>query len=250
MSNVGPAVTSTATEQNNAATAAGIVLSATNVTKDYFDGTRVLQVLRNAELQVRRGETISIVGASGAGKSTLLHLLGALDLATSGSIVLNGRDYQALNEAQLADMRNRSIGFVFQFHHLLSEFTALENVIIPGMILRRPRRELEERAVQLLQSLGLGERMTHRPTKLSGGEQQRVALARALMNDPDLILADEPTGNLDSESADVVIDLLWRNTRERGKSLVIVTHEPEIARRADRCLRLKEGRLQVEEQRT
>lgn len=229
--------------QNAAASPAAVLLSAKGVQKDYFDGTRVLHVLRGAEIEVRAGETISIVGASGVGKSTLLHLLGALDRPSGGEIQVNGRAVSGLGDRELAEVRNRWIGFIFQFHHLLAEFSALENVMIPGMILGRPAAELRQRATMLLSELGLAERLTHRPSKLSGGEQQRVSLARALINDPYLILADEPTGNLDRESAETVIALLWKHTRELGKSLVIVTHEPEIARRADRCLRLRDGVL-------
>jgi lipoprotein-releasing system ATP-binding protein len=228
------------------ANGAAVLLEARGIHKDYFDGTRVLPVLRGADLLVRAGEIVSIVGASGAGKSTLLHLLGALDRPTKGSVILGGRDLSALDSAQLAEVRGRSVGFIFQFHHLLAEFSALENVMVPGLILGRPADELRRKATAGLEALGLGERLSHRPSKLSGGEQQRVSLARALMNNPDVILADEPTGNLDTESAEQVISLLWGNVRDNSKSLVIVTHEPEIARRADRCLRLREGRL-VEE---
>lgn len=219
------------------------VIECRDLHKAYDDGTRVLQVLRGTDLDVRTGEIISIVGSSGAGKSTLLHLLGALDRPNQGSIKLKGLDLGNLNSPQLAEIRARSVGFIFQFHHLLAEFTALENVIIPGLMLKGAPAELREKAAERLAALGLGDRLEHRPGKLSGGEQQRVALARALINEPDVVLADEPTGNLDTETAEVVIDLLWRNVRENAKSLVIVTHEPEIARRADRCLRLKDGKL-------
>jgi lipoprotein-releasing system ATP-binding protein len=224
-----------------------VVLEAREVAKEYFDGTRVLRVLRNADLQVRAGESISIVGASGAGKSTLLHLLGALDRPTSGTVTLAGRDYAKLSNRELAVLRNRSVGFVFQFHHLLAEFNALENVMIPGLIGGEDADAVRSRAHNLLETLGLSDRLTHRPSKLSGGEQQRVSLARALINNPHLVLADEPTGNLDAESAENVIELLWKQTRHNGRSLIIVTHEPDIARRADRCLRLKEGKLYPEE---
>lgn len=222
---------------------ADTVIECRELHKAYDDGTRVLEVLRGADLDVRAGEIISIVGSSGAGKSTLLHLLGALDRPNQGTIKLKGRDLGNLNSPQLAEVRARSIGFIFQFHHLLAEFTALENVIIPGLMLKGSPAELRTRATERLAALGLGERLDHRPSKLSGGEQQRVALARALINEPDVVLADEPTGNLDTETAEVVIDLLWRNVRENAKSLVIVTHEPDIAKRADRCLRLKDGKL-------
>ncbi len=220
-----------------------LILKAENVEKHYRDGERLLKVLRGASLEVYAGEIVSIVGASGSGKSTLLHLLGALDRATSGTILFRGRDYSTMSNAELAALRNRSIGFIFQFHHLLSEFSARENVIIPGLIAGRPQDELIALADRRLGELGLSDRLHHRPAKLSGGEQQRVALARALINDPDLVLADEPTGNLDAESAATVIDLLWSNVRDNHRALVIVTHDPEIARRADRCLRLRDGRL-------
>jgi len=219
------------------------ILRAVNVEKVYRDGERLLHVLRGASLEIFPGEIVSIVGASGSGKSTLLHLLGALDRATSGTIEFRGRDYRSMSSAELARLRNRSIGFIFQFHHLLAEFTARENVMMPGLIAGRQKEELKPIAERRLAELGLEDRLDHRPAKLSGGEQQRVALARALINDPDLVLADEPTGNLDAESAAVVIDLLWKNVRDNHRALVIVTHDPEIARRADRCLRLREGRL-------
>jgi len=173
----------------------------------------------------------------------LLHCLGALDRVSAGSIAINGQDISTMPPSELADLRSRHIGFIFQFHHLLAEFSALENVMIPGLIANRPPEETRERAAALLNSLGLSERLTHRPSKLSGGEQQRVALARALVNDPDLILADEPTGKLDPKTAQAVIELLWQHTSAKGKSLVIVTHEPEIARRAEQCLRMVEGKL-------
>jgi lipoprotein-releasing system ATP-binding protein len=224
------------------------LLEAIDVAKDYYDGTRVLHVLKNVNLRVKRGETISIVGSSGSGKSTLLHLLGALDHATGGRILLENRELRQMSRPELANLRNRSIGFVFQFHHLMAEFSALENVLVPGLILQRNGSQLREAAKQLLDGLGLGERLTHRPSKLSGGEQQRVSLARALINDPDLILDEEPTGNLDSESAETVIDLLWKHTKGRNKSLIIVTHEADIASRADRSFRLREGVLVPETQ--
>lgn len=220
-----------------------VLVEARGIDKAYHDGARVLEVLRGADLTVRKGEIISIVGASGAGKSTLLHLLGALDKPSAGTIHMDGKDLAVLDSPSLAALRARSIGFIFQFHHLLSEFTALENVMIPGMILGESPDKLRPIAVDRLRSLGLEERMSHRPVKLSGGEQQRVALARALVNDPDLVLADEPTGNLDSATARTVIDLLWDNVRTNNKSLVIVTHDPEIAKLADRCLRLSDKKL-------
>ena len=223
-----------------------VILEARNLEKDYHDGTRVLKVLRGTSLTVRAGEIVSIVGSSGSGKSTLLHLLGALDRPTAGQVLLNGCDFSNLPSDQLADMRNRGVGFIFQFHHLLAEFSALENVIVPGLIQGLPVEGVRAAAKARLESLGLGERLTHRPSKLSGGEQQRVSLARAMVGDPDVILADEPTGNLDAESAQVVMDLLWKNVRDNDKALVIVTHEPDIAAQADRRMRLRDGVL-VEE---
>jgi lipoprotein-releasing system ATP-binding protein len=219
------------------------LVEARGISKAYHDGARVLQVLDGADLTVQKGEIISIVGASGAGKSTLLHLLGALDRPSAGTIHVAGHDIASLDKQASAALRARSIGFIFQFHHLLSEFTALENVMIPGMILGENPDALRTRALDRLRALGLEERVGHRPVKLSGGEQQRVALARALVNDPDLVLADEPTGNLDVATARTVIDLLWDNVRRNNKALVIVTHDPGIAKLADRCLRLVDRKL-------
>lgn len=223
-----------------------VLIEARGLTKAYHDGARQLEVLRDADLTVRKGEIISIVGASGAGKSTLLHLLGALDKPSAGTIHFDGKDLASMDNPALAALRARSIGFIFQFHHLLSEFTALENVMIPGMISGEDPDKLRPLAMERLKSLGLEDRASHRPVKMSGGEQQRVALARALVNDPDLILADEPTGNLDVATAKTVIDLLWNNVRQNNKSLVIVTHDPEIAKLADRCLRLSNKQLAPE----
>jgi lipoprotein-releasing system ATP-binding protein len=220
-----------------------VLVEARGVSKTYHDGTRELEVLRGADLTVRKGEIISIVGASGAGKSTLLHLLGALDKPNAGTIKLDGKDLGTMDSKSLAALRARSIGFIFQFHHLLSEFNALENCMIPGLIRGEDADKLHTEALASLKALGLEERATHRPVKLSGGEQQRVALARALVNDPDLVLADEPTGNLDGATARTVIDLLWNNVRNNNKSLVIVTHDPEIAKLADTCLRLTDKKL-------
>lgn len=222
------------------------LVEARGISKAYHDGTRVLQVLDGADLSVSKGEIISIVGASGAGKSTLLHLLGALDRPNKGTIHIDGENLAELDTQKLAALRARRIGFIFQFHHLLAEFTALENVMIPGMILKESPDTLRTRALERLAALGLEERVDHRPVKLSGGEQQRVALARALVNDPDLVLADEPTGNLDGATASTVIDLLWDNCRKNNKALVIVTHDPGIAKLADRCLRLVDKKLVLE----
>jgi lipoprotein-releasing system ATP-binding protein len=192
---------------------------------------------------VRRGEFVSIVGASGAGKSTLLHLLGALDRATEGRLALDGVEYAMATDAQLGEVRNRKLGFIFQFHHLLREFTALENVMMPLLIGGQPAQAAEARARELLDVVGLSERLSHRPAALSGGEQQRVAVARALANDPDVVLADEPSGNLDHAHSERLHDLLASLTREFETALVVVTHNRLLAARADRVLAMEGGRL-------
>jgi len=219
------------------------VLEAIEVKKNFSDAHRVLEVLKGVNLCVQKGESIAIAGVSGAGKSTLLHLLGALDRPTAGTIILAGHNYNDLKDKELAQIRNRRVGFIFQFHHLLAEFSALENVMIPSLINGSPREEVTKRAKLLLEEVGLGERLNHRPAKLSGGEQQRVALTRALVNDPDIVLADEPTGDLDLNTGAEMINLIWAHTVERGKSLVIVTHDPEIASKAHRIYRLHNGIL-------
>lgn len=219
------------------------MLQAEGLVKEYIDGERKLTVLSGVSLHVNSGEFVSIVGQSGSGKSTLLHLLGALDRPTQGTVNLDGQDYSKLSERNLARLRSDRVGFIFQFHHLLPEFTALENVLIPGMIRRETRGAIADRAEEMLRQVGLGERMTHRPTKLSGGEQQRVALARALMNNPTVVLADEPTGNLDAKTAEETIEFMVAITSGAGRTLVLVTHDPKIAERADRVLRLEAGRL-------
>jgi len=216
------------------------------LTKIYHDGERILEVLRGVDLTVNRGEAVAVIGASGAGKSTLLHILGALDRPSSGEIELDGEAYAGFNDAALAALRARRVGFIYQFHHLLPEFSALENVFVPGLIARTPFAEMMARARGLLNDVGLGERMSHRPSRLSGGEQQRVALARALMNNPDLVLADEPTGDLDPDTGQAVIDVIWNQTVGQGRSFLIVTHDHSIARRANRVFRLLHGKLQPE----
>lgn len=218
-------------------------LEAVGLWKKYHDGSRELTVLRGTDLRVMPGEIVSIVGTSGAGKSTLLHVLGVLDQPDDGTVSIAGQNLSNLNRRQLASVRNQHIGFIFQFHHLLAEFTALENVMAPALIARRPEEEVRSQATQLLARLGLEERLTHRPSQLSGGEQQRVALARSIMNRPAVIMADEPTGNLDAATAETVIELLWEEVRNEGRSLILVTHDPDIASRADRALRLKDGIL-------
>jgi lipoprotein-releasing system ATP-binding protein len=202
-----------------------------------------LQVLKGIDLTLNAGELVSIIGASGAGKSTLLHCIGTLDLPSSGQILFDGQDLTRLSGSRLAKVRNQSIGFVFQFHHLLPEFTALENVMMPGLIRGDSRRALEERAAQLLDELGLGHRKTHRPGELSGGEQQRVAIARALALEPKLLLADEPTGNLDSATSSAIHDLFFEINRTRRTTIVVVTHNPTFAERMPRVIELRDGRV-------
>jgi lipoprotein-releasing system ATP-binding protein len=204
-----------------------------------------LEVLRGVDLEVARGEFTAVVGASGAGKSTLLHLLGALDHPTSGDVWLDGSRYADLGPAGLAELRNRKVGFVFQFHHLLREFSALENVMMPLMIGGMALRQARSRAEELLSQVGLAGRMTHRPSELSGGEQQRCAVARALVHDPGVVLADEPSGNLDHANSERLHELFFRLAREYETAVVVVTHNRQLASRADRILLLEDGRLTV-----
>ncbi len=220
-------------------TFAGMVLTASNIHKSYGS----LEILKGVNLEVHKGEIVSIVGKSGAGKSTLLHILGTLDSPGKGSVSISGTDTSRMSAKQLAAFRNRHIGFVFQFHHLLPEFTALENVCIPGFIGNRTESEVKKRAAELLDYLGLSERLTHKPTELSGGEQQRVAVARALINNPSVIFADEPTGNLDSQSSGDLHNLLKQLRQEYNQTFVIVTHNKELAELSDRCLEMKDGLL-------
>jgi len=210
---------------------------------------RTLDVLRGIDLNVYAGQILAIVGPSGAGKSTLLHCMGTLDLPSSGRIRLGTEELTTMSNSRLAAVRNRDIGFVFQFHHLLPEFTALENVMIPGLIQGRPRREMEKRAQALLEEVGLLHRATHRPGELSGGEQQRVAVARALALDPKLVLADEPTGNLDTATSDAIHDLFFQINREHGTTIIVVTHNPTFAERMPRVVRMLDGRVEADESR-
>jgi lipoprotein-releasing system ATP-binding protein len=209
--------------------------------KVFMHGGRRLEILRGIRMEVRPGEMVAIVGASGVGKSTLLHVLGTLDAPTSGSMRFDGQELTKMAPARLADFRNREIGFVFQFHHLLPEFTALENVMMPALIQRMPRTEAESRSRTMLSRVGLSERLTHRPGELSGGEQQRVALARALVLEPRLLLADEPTGNLDTVTAAAMHELFVQLNRELGGSMIIVTHNPDLAARMPRQLHMIDG---------
>lgn len=219
------------------------VIEAIEVSRNFRTPQGGLEVLNGLSLTVEKGRTLAIVGASGSGKSTLLHILGCLDRPTSGKVLLGGQDTFQMADHQLAAARNRDIGFVFQFHHLLPEFSALENVALPLLVGGLGKYEALERAGQLMAEVGLAERRLHRPSELSGGEQQRVAVARALVNGPQLLLADEPTGNLDRYSGSAVTDLLWKMNRERGVALVVVTHNQELAKRADRTMELKNGKL-------
>lgn len=219
------------------------ILQASNLAKSYPTAAGPLEVLRGLSLEVRTGEMVAVVGESGTGKSTLLHLLGALDRPTAGAVHFDGVNIFEKGDRALAAFRNRSIGFVFQFHHLLPEFTALENVEMPALIAGDGMNDTRSRATALLEEMGLADRLTHRPSELSGGEQQRVAVARALMNRPRLVLMDEPTGNLDTPTAERLHDELRGLTDEDNQTLVVVTHNPSLAGRADRVLRLEEGAL-------
>lgn len=200
-----------------------------------------LEVLRGVNLTVKKGEIVAIIGKSGAGKTTLLQIIGTLDRPTKGKVLINNTDVFALNDSQLAAFRNKHIGFIFQFHQLLPEFTALENVCIPAMIAREKESEYKPRAEKLLQELGLAERMHHKPNELSGGEQQRVAAARALMMNPTIILADEPTGSLDEKNKKELSELLLRLRKQYGQTILLVTHDKELAQMADRIIEIKDG---------
>jgi lipoprotein-releasing system ATP-binding protein len=203
----------------------------------------VLEVLKGIDLDINKGELLSIVGASGAGKSTLLHCIGTLDLPSSGKITLDGQELTTLSSPKLARVRNQSIGFVFQFHHLLPEFNALENVMMPGLIRGDAKKKMEQRARELLGEVGLSHRVTHRPGEMSGGEQQRVAIARALTLEPKLLLADEPTGNLDTATSDAVHDLFFEINERHGTTIVVVTHNPSFAQRMPRVVEMSDGKI-------
>lgn len=219
------------------------VLTLEAVTRTFRQGTREIAVLRGASCVLMPGQSVALVGPSGAGKSTLLHITGLLESPTSGRVVINGQDCARLSEAERTRMRRREIGFIYQFHQLLPEFSALENVVIPQLILGRRRRDAEKRARALLGSLGLSERVDHRPAELSGGEQQRTAICRGLANAPHLLLADEPTGNLDPHTSEHVFQELIRLIRDHGVAALIATHNMDLARRMDRVLLMQEGCL-------
>jgi lipoprotein-releasing system ATP-binding protein len=219
------------------------MIKVVNLQKTFSMGAHTLSVLKGINLEIARGEMIAIVGASGAGKSTLLHMIGTLDRPTTGSVLFDGQDVFALPEDAQAEFRNRRIGFVFQFHHLLPEFTALENTFLPALIQNRPADDAQAEAIQLLTDVGLSERLHHKPGELSGGEQQRVAVARALMQRPDLVLADEPTGNLDTHTGEALFGLLRKLNKARGTTFVIVTHNDKLSAQADRIIRMEDGQI-------
>ncbi len=222
---------------------ADLLLRAEALDKSFFDAGREVRVLHGLEMEVKAGEEIAVVGQSGVGKSTLLHVLGSLETPTAGKVYFEGQDLFALSERALAEFRNRKLGFVFQFHYLLADFTALENVMMPGLIARMAEREAARRAGEMLELVGLADKLHRRPAELSGGEQQRVAVARAVVLHPRLVLADEPTGNLDPQTADEVHQLLHLLNRQLGITLVIATHNERLTRSMGRALRLREGRL-------
>jgi len=217
------------------------LLQVSGLCKSYRMGNDTVQVLKGIDLEIAPGSTTALVGASGAGKSTLLHILGALDRPSSGVVVYKGQDLFSKADRELADFRSQNIGFVFQFHHLLPEFTALENVMMPALIARRESRQADQYARTLLEEVGLGHRLQHRPGELSGGEQQRVAIARALVMEPELLLADEPTGNLDARTSGAIHDLLSRIQKQTGVSMVVVTHNERIAAGMERVVHMLDG---------
>lgn len=219
------------------------VIECRNVGKSFVDGKTTLNVLTNINLQIKRGSQIAIMGRSGSGKSTLLQILGGLDNPTTGEILINNKDMLAMNEAMRAKWRNKSIGFIYQMHHLLPEFSALENIALPLLIAGINGKQALLQANELLNAVGLQERATHRPAQLSGGERQRIAIARSLVNNPDCVLADEPTGNLDAENASMALQLMQKLNRERGITFIVVTHDPDLAASLDQIYYLQDGIL-------
>jgi lipoprotein-releasing system ATP-binding protein len=219
-----------------------MVLQAKNLHRSFNDGRNQVDVLRGIQLEVQRGEFVAVIGASGSGKSTLLHVLGGLDRPNEGQVFLNGQRFDTLDERSRGDLRNQHLGFVYQFHHLLPEFSALENVAMPLMLRAKTQfKTVQRKAEQLLDQVGLSHRLAHKPGELSGGERQRVALARALVTDPDLILADEPTGNLDVDTAKGIFDLLRQLQQQRQMAMLVVTHDQSLAQSADRILQMRDG---------
>ena len=231
------------TDHSSTPATAEIVLECSGLTREFYEGGKTLAVLKNAELEIRAGERIAIVGESGAGKTTLLQLLGGLDLPTRGAVRVQGKDIASMSGTERGLLRNQALGFVYQFHHLLPEFSALENVAMPLLLRKDSVESIREQAVSILQRVGLGERLNHRPGELSGGERQRAAVARALITKPSVVLADEPTGNLDHKTGERVFELMLELNREYGSSLVVVTHDLQLAGRMDRILRLRDGAL-------
>ena len=221
------------------------VIQCQNVGKTYDDGSLKVEVLRNIDFQVASGEGIGIIGASGSGKSTLLHILGGLDQPTSGEVKIQGQGLNSLSQVAIGRLRNRHLGFVYQFHHLLPEFSALENVMMPLLVARKSRAEAQAAAAEILEKVGLGSRKTHRPGELSGGERQRAAIARALVTKPDCLLADEPTGNLDRKNATHALEMMLELKRELGTALIVVTHDEQLAKRFDRVLTMDDGSLRA-----
>ncbi len=221
------------------------VIQCQNVGKTYDDGSLKVEVLRNIDFQVASGEGIGIIGASGSGKSTLLHILGGLDKPTSGEVKIQGQGLNSLSQVAIGRLRNRHLGFVYQFHHLLPEFSALENVMMPLLVARKSRTEAQAAAAEILEKVGLGSRKTHRPGELSGGERQRAAIARALVTKPDCLLADEPTGNLDRKNATHALEMMLELKHELGTALIVVTHDEQLAKRFDRVLTMDDGSLRA-----
>lgn len=223
-----------------------ILLQCDNLCKRYQEGKVQTDVLHDVSFSVAEGDLLAIVGSSGSGKSTLLHLLGGLDTPTSGEVIFNGQSMSKLSSAAKAELRNRELGFIYQFHHLLPDFTALENVAMPLLIGKQKPKEIDTRAREMLRAVGLEHRASHRPSELSGGERQRVAIARALVNNPRLVLADEPTGNLDARNADSIFQLLGELNVSQGTAFLVVTHDLQLARRMNRQLEMRDGRLNPE----